>query len=62
MRKTATVTPWAPVNEQMLGKNVSARIEYNYSDYGNDTLPGIGGGASLNYHRHAVMTGVNFRF
>ncbi|WP_156874420.1 outer membrane protein [Sandarakinorhabdus limnophila] len=46
----------------MLGKNVSARIEYNYSDYGNDTLPGIGGGASLNYHRHAVMTGVNFRF
>ena len=48
--------------EQMLGKNVSARIEYNYSDYGNDTLPGIGGGASLNYHRHAVMTGVNFRF
>lgn len=48
--------------EQMLGKNVSARIEYNYSDYGNDTLPGIGGGASLNYHRHALMTGVNFRF
>jgi outer membrane immunogenic protein len=49
--------------EQMLGKNVSARIEYAYSDYGNDSLPGIGGGgASLNYHRHAVMTGVNFRF
>lgn len=48
--------------EQMLGKNVSARIEYNYSDYGNDTLPGVGGPATLNYHRHAVMTGVNFRF
>lgn len=48
--------------EQMLAKNVSARIEYNYSDYGNDSLPGIGGGATLNYHRHAVMTGVNFRF
>ncbi|WP_310475511.1 outer membrane beta-barrel protein [Sandarakinorhabdus sp.] len=48
--------------EHMLAKNVSARIEYNYSDYGNDNLPGIGGGATLNYHRHAVMTGVNFRF
>jgi outer membrane immunogenic protein len=48
--------------EHMLARNVSARVEYNYSDYGNDTLPGIGGGARLNYHRHAVMTGVNFRF
>jgi len=48
--------------EQMLGKNVSARIEYNYSDYGNDQLVGAGGPATLNYHRHAVMTGVNFRF
>jgi len=48
--------------EHMLAKNVSARVEYNYSDYGNDNLPGIGGGAQLNYHRHAVMTGVNFRF
>jgi outer membrane immunogenic protein len=45
--------------EQMLARNVSARIEYNYSDYGNDNLPGAG---RLNYHRHAVMTGVNFRF
>ncbi|WP_017666550.1 outer membrane beta-barrel protein [Sandarakinorhabdus sp. AAP62] len=48
--------------EHMLAKNVSARIEYNYSDFGNDSLPGIGGPATLNYHRHAVMTGVNFRF
>lgn len=48
--------------EKMLGKNVSARVEYNYSDYGNDTLPGVGGPSTVNYHRHAVMTGVNFRF
>jgi outer membrane immunogenic protein len=48
--------------EHMLAKNVSARVEYNYADYGNDNLPGIGGGARLNYHRHAVMTGVNVRF
>ncbi|MEI6484910.1 MAG: outer membrane beta-barrel protein [Sphingomonadales bacterium] len=45
--------------EQKLTQNISARIEYNYSDYGNDTLPGNG---SLNYHRHAVTTGLNFRF
>jgi outer membrane immunogenic protein len=48
--------------EQMLGRNVSARLEYNYADYGDDLLPGVGGGTRLNYHRHAVMTGLNFRF
>jgi outer membrane immunogenic protein len=48
--------------EHRLGSNVSARLEYNYSDYGNDTLPGTGGPSTLNYHRHAVMTGINFRF
>lgn len=48
--------------EQMLTRNVSARIEYNYSDYGNDQLVGAGGPSTLNYHRHAVMTGINFRF
>lgn len=48
--------------EKMLSQNVSARVEYNYGDYGNDTLPGAGGPSHLNYHRHAVMTGVNFRF
>lgn len=48
--------------EKMLSQNVSARVEYNYSDYGNDTLPGPGGPSALNYHRHAVMTGINFRF
>ena len=61
-----TTRPWfytvGAGYEQMLGKNVSARIEYNYSDYGNDTLPGPGGPSTINYHRHAVMTGVNFRF
>lgn len=48
--------------EHMLSRNVSARLEYNYGDYGNDVLPGAGGPSTLNYHRHAVMTGVNFRF
>jgi outer membrane immunogenic protein len=48
--------------EQILARNVSARVEYNYSNYGNDSLPGLGGPATLNYHRHAVMTGLNFRF
>lgn len=48
--------------EKMLTGNVSARVEYAYSDYGKDTLSGAGGPAALNYRRHAVMTGVNFRF
>ncbi|MBU6164576.1 MAG: outer membrane beta-barrel protein [Alphaproteobacteria bacterium] len=48
--------------EHKLSRNISARLEYNYADYGNDILPGAGGPNTLNYHRHAVMTGVNFRF
>lgn len=48
--------------EHVLGRNVSARLEYNYADYGDDLLPGVGGAGRLNYHRHAVMTGLNFRF
>lgn len=48
--------------EYSLSHNVSARVEYNYADYGTDILPGIGSGSRLNYYRHAVMTGLNFRF
>lgn len=48
--------------EHKLARNISARLEYNYSDYGNDQVATPGGTATLNYHRHAVMTGVNFRF
>lgn len=48
--------------EHKLSQNISARLEYNYSDYGNDQLPGTGGPSTLNYHRHAVTTGINFRF
>jgi outer membrane immunogenic protein len=48
--------------EQSISRNVSARVEYGYSDYGDDLLPGAGGANRLNYHRHAVMTGLNFRF
>ncbi|WP_164155330.1 outer membrane protein [Sandarakinorhabdus rubra] len=48
--------------EHALGRNLSARVEYNYADYGDDLLPGAGGASRLNYHRHAVMTGLNLRF
>jgi outer membrane immunogenic protein len=51
--------------ERSLGGNLSARLEYNYSDFGRDRLsfieaPGVG--ADLKFRRHAVTTGVNFRF
>lgn len=47
--------------EQMLGTNVSARLQYDYSNYGSDeiftsTL------TNFKYSRHAVTAGVNFRF
>ena len=53
--------------ERMLARNVSARVEYNYSDFGKDNLPFVAAGlgadnAELKYRRHAVTAGVNFRF
>ncbi len=53
--------------ERYILRNVSARLEYNYSDFGSDNLPFIAtalGGvrADLDYRRHAVTAGINFRF
>lgn len=49
--------------EQMVGQNVSARVEYNYSDFGSDQLgTSFGNQAELDYSRHAVTAGLNFRF
>ena len=53
--------------EHMLAQNVSARVEYNYSSFGKDNLPGVAAAlgadtAELKYRRHAVTAGLNFRF
>jgi outer membrane immunogenic protein len=48
--------------ERSLTDNISARIEYAYSNYGSDTLPGIGGAVDINYHRHGITAGFNLRF
>ena len=52
--------------ERMMAKNVSARLEYGYSDFGSDKffggIAGPNGTAELKYRRHAVTAGVNFRF
>ncbi len=53
--------------EHQLTRRVSARLEYNYSDYGRDNLPGLANAlgtdsASLKYRRHAVTAGINYRF
>lgn len=48
--------------ERSLADNISARIEYAYSDYGSDTLPGIGGPVDVNYRRHGITAGFNLRF
>jgi len=49
--------------EQAFARNVSARIEYNYSDYGSDDLSAlVGVRASAGLNRHAVTGGLNFRF
>lgn len=49
--------------ERYLASNVSARLEYNYGDFGKDNLATtFGTNANLNYRRHAVTAGVNVRF
>jgi outer membrane immunogenic protein len=49
--------------EQALGTNVSARVEYAYSHFGRDDLNSLfGPGSELNYSRHAVTAGLNYRF
>lgn len=49
--------------ELMLARSVSARVEYNYSDYGSEDLSDlVGTRASAGLSRHAVTGGINFRF
>ncbi|GGI75285.1 membrane protein [Polymorphobacter multimanifer] len=45
--------------ERAVSQNVSARVEYGYSDFGRDRL---GAATDLTYRRHAVNAGLNFRF
>lgn len=45
--------------ERAISQNVSARLEYGYSDFGRDRL---GAATDLTYKRHAVNAGLNFRF
>lgn len=53
--------------ERYVMRNVSARVEYNYSDFGRDRLPFLADGlgvddASLKYRRHQVTVGLNYHF
>lgn len=53
--------------EQALTKAVSARIEYDYSNFGRDRLPGLASdldvdSARVKYDRNAVTAGVNLHF
>ncbi len=53
--------------EQIVARNVSARLEYAYSRFGNDNLPALAtdlgaSAAKLKYSRNAVTAGLNFRF
>jgi outer membrane immunogenic protein len=49
--------------EQAFARNVSARLEYNYSDYGSEDLSDFfEERASAGLSRHAITAGLNFRF
>ena len=48
--------------ERYLTQKVSARVEYNYTGLGSEALPTTNVARSLDYNRHAVTAGLNFRF
>jgi outer membrane immunogenic protein len=53
--------------EQSLTQSVSARIEYNYSHFGRDSIDNVGDlvaddNAAVRYNRNAVSAGLNFHF
>lgn len=53
--------------ERMFGQNVSARVEYNFSKYGSEDLfdiaTGVGANrADVDFKRHAISFGMNYRF
>ena len=48
--------------ERSLTDSIFARIEYAFSDYGSDALPGLGGPVDIKYRRHGVTAGINLRF
>jgi outer membrane immunogenic protein len=49
--------------ERYVADNISARIEYNYSDFGSDNLSAVlDADSRLSFTRHALTAGVNVRF
>lgn len=49
--------------ERMLGTNVSARLEYNYSNFGSENaVDDFNNQAEVEFDRHAITAGLNFRF
>ncbi|WP_419814962.1 outer membrane protein [Glacieibacterium sp.] len=53
--------------EQFLTKQVSARVEYNYSHFGRDSIDNVGDlvaadNAAVRYNRNAVSAGLNLHF
>lgn len=48
--------------ERYLGKNISARVEYNYTGLGSEPQPSTTVARSIDFGRNGVTAGVNFRF
>ena len=51
--------------EWAVADNWTAKLEYNYMDFGSDTyalLPAIAAGTDIDAHVHAVKLGLNYRF
>jgi outer membrane immunogenic protein len=48
--------------ERYITPNISGRLEYNYTGLGNDALPSTNVSRSVDYQRHAITAGVNYRF
>jgi outer membrane immunogenic protein len=48
--------------ERYITPNISGRLEYNYTGLGSEALTSTNVVRSLDYQRHAITAGVNYRF
>jgi outer membrane immunogenic protein len=48
--------------EQAFGRNLSLKLDYRFSDYGEDMSVGLGSGITVQNEVHSVRLGVNYHF
>lgn len=63
-RQTRSLTGWTVGvgGEYMFTRNVSALVEYRYTDLGRSAFTALSGAPRIGMNSHTIRTGVNYRF